>query len=139
MLYFGSLMITLVMVAATATVGRRIAELLPPTLIPIARFSFAPLFGVAAVLLVAAPQGWLLPFSLTTTALPMAIAVAICLWFERDRRALVRDLLPVIGLAVITSSTALFPLLRYDTYNPFNDTFTYLVHSQWLQTHAFSE
>jgi hypothetical protein len=139
MLYFGSLMITLVMVAATAIVGRRIAELLPPTLIPIARFTFAPLFGIAAVLLVAAPLGWLLPFSRATTALPMVIAVAICLWFERDRRTLVADLLPVVGLAVITSSTVLFPLLRYDTYNPFNDTFTYLVHSQWLQQHAFSE
>jgi hypothetical protein len=139
MLYFAILLITLVMVVATAVLGRRVADLLPPTLVPVGRAYFAPVFGIAAVMLFATLHGWFRPFSLTTTAIPMVIALALSVWFERDRQALLRDMLPLIALTVVTSSTVLFPLLRYDTYNPFNDTFTYLVHSQWLQEHPFLE
>jgi hypothetical protein len=139
MLYFGILLITLAMLVATAILGRRIADLLPTMLVPVGKFCFAPILGLAAVMLAATLHGWFRPFSLATTGVPMAIALALSLWYERDRQALIRDLLPAIALTVITSSTVLFPLLRFDTYNPFNDTFTYLVHSQWLQEHPFSQ
>lgn len=139
MLFFGLLLITVVMVAVCAILGRRIADLLPESMVPVGRFAFAPLLGLAGLVLAATLHGWLLPFSLATTAGPVAVLVILAILLERDRTSLVKDLLLIVGLTVIASSTVLMPLLRLDTFNPFNDTFTYLVHGQWLQSHAFSE
>lgn len=139
MLYLACLLVTLVMVVSITVIGRRIAALLPEPHAAIGRFALAPVLGLAAVTLYATLHGWLWPFTLATTALPLAAAVLICAWWERDRRTLVVDLATIAAVTVITSSTVLMPLLRFDTYDPFNDTFTYLMHGQWLQSHAFSE
>jgi len=139
MLYFGLLLITMVMAVVAAIFGRRLSALLPGALQPAGRFYFAPLLGLSALVLVATLHGWFVPFTLWNTAGLVGVALPLCLWFEPNRRALIRDLLVLAGFVAVASSTVLMPLLRYDAYNPFNDTFTYLVHSQWLQTHAFSE
>jgi len=59
--------------------------------------------------------------------------------FEKQRAELFRDWMIVSAFAIIATLPILAPGIRFDSFNPFNDSFTYLVHGQWLQEHAFSE
>jgi hypothetical protein len=44
----------------------------------------------------------------------------------------------VLLAGAIISWPLFLPIFQYGGFNVYNDTFTYLVHGQWLQTHAFS-
>lgn len=45
----------------------------------------------------------------------------------------------ISAFSIVATIPILAPAFRFDSFNPFNDTFTYLVHGQWLQEHAFHE
>lgn len=138
MLYFGTLFITLIMVFIVTMVGLRISDLLPPRLRPIGRFYFSPLFGLAAFMLLATLHGWIAPFKgwiCFAEAVPLVL-LSLCL--EKNKPILFPHFFTLFLFSLLASTTVLFPLLRFDAYNPFNDTWTYLVHGQWLQEHAFS-
>jgi len=138
MLYFGTLFITLIMVFIITMVGLRISDLLPTRLRPIGRFYFSPLFGLAVFMLLATIHGWIVPFKgwmCLTEAVPLLL---LSLYLEKKKPVLLPYFFALFLFSLLASTTVLFPLFRYDAYNPFNDTFTYLVHGQWLQEHAFS-
>lgn len=138
MSYFGTLLISLIMVFIITVVGLRISDLLPARLHPIGRFYFSPLFGLAVFMLLATVHGWIAPFKgwmCFAEAIPLAL---LSLSLEKNKPTLLPYFLTLFLFSVVSSTTVLFPLLRFDAYNPFNDTWTYLVHGQWLQEHAFS-
>ena len=127
------------MLFAVAMVGLRICDLLPYRLRPFGRSYFSPILGLAAFVLIATLNGWLSPFKqwiCVVTAIPL---IGVSFYFEPNKRTLLPYFLKLFLFFLIVSSTVFFPILRFDAYNPFNDTFTYLVHGQWLQEHPFSE
>jgi hypothetical protein len=139
MLYFGTMLIMLVMLLVATIIGLRICDLFPFRLRPVSRYYFSPLLGLSALILIFTFYGWLAPFK-TETSIGLVIPLVIAsFFFERKKQTLPRYFLTIFVFAALAAIPVLSPLLRFDAYNPFNDTFTYLVHGQWLQTHPFSE
>lgn len=138
-MYFGMLFVTIVMMMVVTTVGLRVCDLLPWKLRAVARGYFSPILGLAILILICVANGWLTHFR---QSISVAITVALLLYSLRQERRLrewAKLQARVCLFTIISSTPILFPILQYDAYNPFNDTFTYLEHSQWLQSHAFSE
>lgn len=130
------------MLLAATIVGRSIVKLLPYRLRPIGKLYFSPLLGLAVFVLIAIVTGWITPFSRWISTLELLVAVALSLFFLRKDlkwSPFVRYALLLFGFSLVASIAISSPLISFNGYNPFDDTFTYLVHGQWLQTHAFSE
>lgn len=139
MIYLTSITVLVCLLLVATTLGRRIADLLPSSFRDSVGFYIAPLLGLAGVVLITTVYGWLSPFK---TSISLAISVCLVLLgiaFEKQRAELFRDWLIVSAFAIVATIPILAPAIRFDSFNPFNDTFTYLAHGQWLQEHAFSE
>jgi hypothetical protein len=139
MIYLASLSMSFFLLLIVVSCGRRIASFLPEPLCKSAAFYVAPLLGMAALVLIATVYGWLSPFKTGISVVLSVALLCVCIFFEREPLRLVRQWLIVSAFAAVVSLPILAPLIRFDAYNPLNDTFTYLVHGQWLQNHAFSE
>jgi len=131
--------VLLCLLLLVTALGRRIADFLPSPLKDSVEFYIAPLLGLASLVLVTAVYGWLSPFK---TSLSITISIGLiffCILFEKQKSALFLHWLIISAFAIVATIPILAPAIRFDSFNPFNDTFTYLVHGQWLQAHAFSE
>jgi len=139
LLYLSSIPVLLFLLLLATTVGRRITDLLPNPLKESTAFYIAPLLGLAGIALITTVYGWLSPFK-TGISIPLSVGLLLLgIVFEKQRADLFRDWLIVSAFAIVATIPILAPAIRFDSFNPFNDTFTYLVHGQWLQEHAFSE
>ena len=139
MIYLMSISAMLYLLWVATAFGRRLTDLLPKSLRESAAFYVAPLLGLASLVLIAKVYGWLSPFK---PRLSIAISLGLLFFgivFEKKKFALFRDLAILSVFIIIVTLPILAPAIRFDAFNPFNDTFTYLVHGQWLQAHAFSE
>ena len=139
MIFLTSITVLLCLLLVVTALGRRIADLLPNSFRDTVGFYIAPLLGLAGIVLITTVYGWLSPFK---TSISIALSVGLLLLgivFEKQRADLFRDWLIVSAFAIVVTIPILAPAIRFDSFNPFNDTFTYLVHGQWLQEHAFSE
>jgi hypothetical protein len=139
MLFWTCLGIMLVMISASAVVGISLCNLLPYRLRPAGRFYFSPLLGLTVFIFIATIHGWLAPFKQWSCVAEGLCATGVGFYSIKNKKKLLPYLLIILPYAVVASLTVFFPLLRFDSYNSFNDIFTYLVHGQWLQEHAFSE
>jgi hypothetical protein len=84
--------------------------------------------------------GWTVGFRSQLLVVAIGLVVTFgALYFDKNKKNLFNHFIIINIFALVSSGAMLFCILRFDTYNPFNDIFTYLVHGQWLQTHAFSE
>jgi len=119
--------------------GRRVVTVLPDSFEESVKFYVAPVLGLAVMILIVTVYGWLSPFKPTISISLFAGLLLLCLVFEKQRSVLFRDWLILCGFAIVATIPIFAPAIRFDSFNPFNDTFTYLVHGQWLQQHAFSE
>ncbi|MCP5196291.1 MAG: hypothetical protein H6974_05850 [Gammaproteobacteria bacterium] len=139
MLFLGSILILYVVLFLAILLGRRVTIFLPNQLKWKIEFYVAPGLGLALLTIIATFYGWFFPFkSIGTILLVIGLAVW-SFWVEKDRYGFLRDSLAVLGFAFFASFPTLGQLIISDGFNPFNDTFTYLVHGQWLQTHPFLE
>jgi hypothetical protein len=102
-------------------------------------FYVTPVLGLAILVFAASLYGHLWPFTFPRTAMLIVGLCGVSLLFEKNRRELFSDVASSCAFAVFVSFAVLAPAFRFDAFNPFNDTFTYLVHSQWLQQHSYSE
>ena len=119
--------------------GRRVVDLLPPIMHRTMGFYVAPILGLAFLVLFATLYGWLSPFK-PMYSIPAACGLAaVAVAFERKKRQMFREYVHVVLFGVICSLPILASVLLYDGYNPLTDIFTYLVQSQWLQSHSFAE
>lgn len=119
--------------------GRRIADLLPNPFRDSVGFYIAPLLGLAGLVLITTVYGWLSPFRTGLSLSLFAGLLLLGLAFEKQRADLFRDWLVISAFTLVATIPIFAPAIRFDSFNPFNDAFTYLVHGQWLQEHAFSE
>ncbi|MBI4639077.1 MAG: hypothetical protein HY731_00175, partial [Candidatus Tectomicrobia bacterium] len=139
MLYLMSISLLLFLLLLVTTLGRRIADFLPNPLKESAAFYVAPLLGLASLVLITTVYGWLSPFKTSFSVFIATGLIVLGVVFEKRRFALFRDWVIISVFVIVATMSVFAPVIRFDGYNPFNDTFTYLVHGQWLQQHAFSE
>jgi hypothetical protein len=138
-MYIASIAVLIFLLLLVTALGRRIAVFLPDSLRETVGFYLAPLLGFSGIVLITTVYGWLSPFQNGISLLLAVGLLWISLAFEKNPEDLFRDWLIISAFAIIATLPILAPILRYDSFNPFNDTFTYLAHGQWLQNHAFSE
>jgi hypothetical protein len=138
---FWTTLFSLFLIVAIATlVGRPFSLFFPVRLQPRVKFYLAPAFGLAAIQLFIAMLGRYVP--LGNSVVPI-LALALVIAAVMATEAAPRKALAQAGLtglyAVCTSGAMLVPLFLVGGYNSFNDAFTYLAQSDWLQSHAFHE
>jgi hypothetical protein len=139
MWYFGSIFILIILLSVITILGRPFCELLPFRVRPSAKLLLSPVIGLSILTLAATFFGWI--FRATPyLCIPITLLLTgVAFYFDRNKGILLKHLSVLWGYAAASSGAVFFGLLRYDCFNPFNDAFTYLVHSQWLQQHAYRE
>lgn len=131
-------MIVLVLLLVIS-IGRRVADLLPTIIRDSIGFYISPLLGLAIIILIATMYGWFFVFDTTISISFYVIVLIVCIVFEKQRIDLFSDWLMICFFVIIATLPILAPAIQTNSFNPFNDSFTYLVHGQWLQEHSFSE
>ena len=139
MIYLISASIIVTMLLPMILIGRRVGALLPESTQESVGFFLSPLFGLAILVLLATAYGWFFPFKTFVTLPFLIIVTLIGIWQDQDRLELLKCWSLTCAAAFVFSLPILASALLFDGFNPFNDAFTYLVHSQWLQEHPFSE
>lgn len=120
--------------------GRIVAALYPYRLRGPARFYLSPVLGLAMLTLLASFMGRILP--LGNSIIPPIFIVSLLVWaLAREPHIVValRHALLVSIFGIFCGASILGPLYAYGAFNAHNDGFTYLVHANWLQEHAFRE
>ncbi len=139
MWYFGCIFLLIVLLTIVTIIGRPVCELLPFRVRPSAKYLMSPVIGLAILTLTATLCAWLFRITPYLCVPVTLLLTAVGFYLDRDKSSLLKHLSVLWGYSALSSGTLLFSLLRYDSFNPFNDAFTYLVHSQWLQQHAYRE
>lgn len=135
-----NILMMIALLASATIIGRVICLCLPFKLRPSGKFFLSPSLGLAFLVLLATLFGWRtgFPESLHAGLITLSFTLG-AFYFEKQKKALFVHLGVVLSFSVLASVALMSILLRFDSYNTFNDAFTYLVHSQWLQAHSFSE
>ena len=98
----------------------------------------SPAIGLAVFIIISIPIGYLI----TNKMIPFLVILCISIYLHyiniKKNTNNLRIIL-IIFLFMIFGSlfSVLFTVLYYGEYNPFNDTYTYIAQSQWLQNNAF--
>lgn len=140
MWYLMCLFVIIAFLSVCSIVGLAISGLVPARVRPYAMLGFSPLFGMAFFVLLATLTGWAGEGFSTWFCLPATLAAAAMGAYQvKSSDKILRYVALVSVVGTVASIGFLFSIIRFDAYNPFNDTFTYLVHAQWLQQHSFRE
>ena len=139
MIYLTSITVLVSLLLLLTVVGRRITDFLPTLLRESVGFYVSPLLGLVCVVLITTVYGWISPFK-TEISIPLYIGLfLIGIAFEKQRTEFLRTWVIISAFVIVVTIPVLAPAIRFNSFNSFNDTFTYLVHGQWLQEHAFKE
>lgn len=120
-------------------IGRVWGEVLPYRFKGIARFYLAPSLGLASLTLIASLIGRLLP--LGNSVVPLLV-IALLVWVlvrEKHMGQAFRHALMVSAFGIVCGASILGPLFNFGGFDAHNDTFTYLVHGNWLQENVFGD
>jgi hypothetical protein len=140
MWYAGCLFVLIVFLSACSVAGTAVCRFLPFKIRSHATAAYSPLIGLALFVLLSTLVAWVGIGFRTWICLPLsAAAVLAALWLCGDPGKALRVAAQSSAFAVLSSIGWFFPIIRYQAFNPYNDTFTYLVHAQWLQSHPFRE
>lgn len=131
--------ILILLMAAVTLIGRHLARLLPYRLRPRSILYLSPALGLGLVVLVSSYVGRLVGFATVPYAIAalMAIGATVAWLCERRRSEAAVHFALVAAVSLVAGSAILMCVWRYGGFNAGNDAFTYLVHGNWLQTHAF--
>lgn len=133
------LSVTAILVSATL-IGRAWGDLFPYRLRGAARFYLAPVLGLATLTIIASLLGRILP--LGNSVFVPELVVSLMAWAlirEQVATQAFRHGLWVSIFGIVCGASVLAPLFAFGAFNAHNDAFTYLVHSNWLQVHAFGD
>jgi hypothetical protein len=138
---FWTTLLSVVVILILATIiGRAWGGLFPYRLRGNARFYLAPVLGLATLTIISSLLGRFLP--LGNSVLVPVLVVSLMVWaLVRERRAIqaFRHSMWVSIFGIVSGASVLAPLFAYGAFNAHNDGFTYLVHANWLQGHAFGD
>ncbi|WP_426270892.1 hypothetical protein ACN9MB_04240 [Dyella kyungheensis] len=138
---FWSTLPTLAAILALATlVGRLCTEMLPFKLRGPAKFYLSPAMGLACFIVATSLCGRIRTLG-DTIVIPLLFIVLLLVSLLRERSAkqALRHAGMVSVFGMVCGASVLAPLFVFGAFNAHNDAFTYLAHSNWLQTHAFGE
>jgi len=136
LLSISALFFLLILVIA---MGRRIADFLPSSLKESTAFYIGPLLGLAGLVLITTVYGWLSSFKPGISVSIFIVLMVLGFLFEKEPMYLLRNCGIICVFGLIVTLPIFASAIRFDGFNPFTDTFTYLEHGQWLQSHAFSQ
>lgn len=121
-------------------VGRIVVLLFPVHLRNELNIYLAPAFGLALTQIFIAVWGRYYPFgdAIIFPFLMLALLIIVTLLENHKCQALKNCLITSI-FGLLASISLLISIYKVGALNPFNDTFTYLAHSDWLQKSAFNE
>jgi len=135
---------TLLSVAAILSLATLIGcawgGLFPYRLRGAACFYLAPVMGLATLTIIASLLGRILP--LGNSVLVPVLVVSLMTWAlvrESSNTLAFRHSMWVSVFGIVCGASVLAPLFAFGAFNAHNDGFTYLVHSNWLQAHAFGD
>lgn len=136
--YLASLTMLLVLATAGFLIGAMAVAPLPARMQPAAREFLCLPLGLAVLVLVATLAGWLghgfagVHCAVLTSLLAAAGAWVGRGWLWRRPGRWVR----LLAFCVAGSFAVLSPLLFIGSFSAYNDTYIYMTHAQWLQTHG---
>lgn len=138
---FWTTLIALTAIFSLATIiGRAWAPVFPLKLRAIAKFYLAPVMGLASLVIIASVIGRVFTIGNSVVVPWIVIAILVfALFSERNIGKAFYHALLVSVFGIVCAVSILGPLFVHGGLNTHNDTFTYLVHGNWLQTHAFNE
>ena len=139
MLFLLSVSALFFLIILVTTIGRRVTDFLPSPLKESSAFYIAPLLGLASLVLISTVYGWLSPFKIYISVSIFIGLMALGVLFEKERLTLFRDCGIICVFGFIVTLPIFASAIWFDSFKPFTDVFTYLVHGQWLQQHAFSQ
>lgn len=121
-------------------IGLSIAEKLTFRYRPLTKLFLSPVIGLSILMLFSIPVGYFIT-NKSLFFIGFSIVSLILLFLNLYKNPKNLKSLIVINLLMLLGSSlsSLFTVIYYGEFNPFNDTFTYLVHSQWLQSNPFIE
>ncbi|MDD5348745.1 MAG: hypothetical protein PHQ12_00910 [Chthoniobacteraceae bacterium] len=132
--------VLLPLLICSTLIGRALTARVPPRLRGICRLYLSPAAGAAVLVCMSILYGWLtggggswLPWILVGLATVGGFAL------DPDRRGMAKHLALVCAFGILASWPVAAQIWRFELINPYNDTFTYLGHAQWLQEHSFRE
>lgn len=140
MIFLISLSIISIVMILSLLIGRMLARLLSTkTSSPAHNYFICPLIGMSLIILICKQIGNYSQFNTYISISIISLLILIGLILERDIRNLIKSSIMVLIFSLLVSLPILSSVIHFDAFNTFNDTFTYLVHSQWLQDHKFSQ
>ncbi len=138
---FWTTLLSVAAILSLATlIGRAWGGLFPYRLRGAARFYLAPVLGLATLTIIASLLGRILP--LGNSVLVPVLVVSLMAWAlvrESSTTQAFRHSMWVSVFGIVCGASVLAPLFAFGAFNAHNDGFTYLVHSNWLQAHAFGD
>lgn len=138
---FWTTLTTIAAILSLATlIGRAWGGLFPYRLRGAARFYLAPVLGLATLTIIASLIGRILPMG--NSVIVPVLSVSLIVWTlirEPHITQAFRHSMWVSLFGFACGASVLGPLFTFGAFNAHNDTFTYLVHANWLQEHAFRD
>lgn len=134
-------LLVLVVLLVTATlIGRLFGDCFPFRLRGAARFYLSPVLGLSTLTIIASLVGRFLPMG-NTVIIPVLITALVvwALFQGKKTGAALGHASLVSAFGIFCGASILGPLFVFGAFNAHNDAFTYLVHANWLQAHAFIE
>lgn len=129
---------TLILAMATL-IGRVIFKSFPYKIRPAAQRYLSASAGLSILVVAATFLGKFFTFSSPIPSLIIFIGLFVALYFESNKKDLMKAIFFNTLFGLICGTCILVPLFVWGAYNSHNDTFTYLAHGNWLQTHNFFE
>ena len=140
MLYLVSISMIIILLFSFVAMGRLVIHNCPKYISQIENKIFIePVLGLSIFILISICYGWINKFNFLITFIIFVVVTLISFFLDNKKRELLLNVYKISIFGLIISLPILGPLIIYDGFNPFNDTYTYLVHGQWLQFHPFSE
>jgi len=139
-IFWTTLAVSAASISLMTLVGRAWAWVLPVRLQAIARFYLSPVFGLATLTIIASWLGRALPLG-NSLIVPLLVIILLAggLALEQQPRQAFFHAIVVSVFGLVCGVSLLAPLLVFGAHNTHNDAFTYLVHGNWLQDHAFGD
>ncbi|EIM96472.1 hypothetical protein WQE_33991 [Paraburkholderia hospita] len=128
-----------IILCIATVLGRAVCQMLPRRLSSAAKFYLSPALGLSILVVFASLLGRHLPMGSLPVRLGLVAIVILAFCVERDRLKAFKHALTVTCFGLVCGSPILGGLFLHGSYFAYNDTFTYLAHSIWLQTHSFAD
>ncbi|KKR22173.1 MAG: hypothetical protein UT50_C0001G0085 [Candidatus Moranbacteria bacterium GW2011_GWA2_39_41] len=139
-IFWITLLITMAILTLVTFVGYMWCELLPDQFKNNANFFLSPAIGLATLTIIASIIGRVLPLgSQIIMIFSIIILLALIFIFRQHLRQIFKNSLIISIFGIFCGIGILVPLFLYGAFDSHNDAFTYLAHSEWLQSHAFKE